>query len=419
MDTHNKKYLFFPKLNRKHLLFLLFLIIACIKKGAQIYFEQNQRLAVEFLQLYMFDIGDFLSIIPFFILKKRTKNKIAKVELNKIATTIDIRYTNFNPNDKKFRCITLRNIFIFTIINFIAQISSVIYYVIKEDQKLVVKQAYLNSTLIFNIIFVIIFSLLILHTKFYMHHLFALVLDTFCLIVLSIIDLVNIFKDEEVNISMSIIYILIIILNALLYSLGNVMAKYIFLFNFISTYALLLIKSIFHFIYLIIFSIPFISKKIGDKNGENGNIFLMIADIFEDKTYYLIIIAYTITSFFYNNLLFKIIDIFSPNHFTISRLLENVGIFIIDSIINETGSIGYLVLKSVMYIILIIAALIYNELLVINICNLGKNTQLFLDFEAENEMFLNKENDRDSKIEIYDSNNNLGSYEIELQETVQ
>ena len=197
------------------------------------------------------------------------------------------------------------------------------------------------------------------------------------------------------------------------------MAKYIFLFNFISTYALLLIKSIFHFIYLIIFSIPFISKKIGDKNGENGNIFLMIADIFEDKTYYFIIIAYTITSFFYNNLLFKIIDIFSPNHFTISRLLENVGIFIIDSIINETGSIGYLVLKSVMYIILIIAALIYNELLVINICNLGKNTQLFLDFEAENEMFLNKENDRDSKIEIYDSNNNLGSYEIELQETVQ
>ena len=34
------------------------------------------------------------------------------------------------------------------------------------------------------------------------------------------------------------------------------------------------------------------------------------------------------------------------------------------------------------FILLILAALIYNELLDINICGLGKYTKLFLDYEA-------------------------------------
>ena len=66
-----KKYFFFPKLQLRHLLFLFFFIISFIKKGTQIYFEKNQRIAIEFLKLYMYDVGDFLSIIPFLIIKKR------------------------------------------------------------------------------------------------------------------------------------------------------------------------------------------------------------------------------------------------------------------------------------------------------------------------------------------------------------
>ena len=76
MNTPKKKYLLFPKINLKHSLFLFFLIVACIKKGVQIYFEKNQRLAVEFLKLYMYDIGDMFTIIPYLIVKKRIKNLI-------------------------------------------------------------------------------------------------------------------------------------------------------------------------------------------------------------------------------------------------------------------------------------------------------------------------------------------------------
>ena len=117
----------------------------------------------------------------------------------------------------------------------------------------------------------------------------------------------------------------------------------------------------------------------------------MIADIFEDKIYICIVIVYTITSFFYNNLYFKIIDVFSHNHFVISRIFEFFGIFIIDLIVYGADSEDYLIVKIILFILLIISAFIYNEFLVINLCGLSKNTKLFLDYEAENEILFNKD----------------------------
>ena len=99
-----------------------------------------------------------------------------------------------------------------------------------------------------------------------------------------------------------------------------------------------MIKSIFHFASLIIFSFPFLFKEIVDENGEQKLVFYMIADIFRDKNYIFIVIGFTIVSFFYNNLIFIIIDFFSPNHFVILRTLENIGIFFIDLFMNGYDS---------------------------------------------------------------------------------
>ena len=117
----------------------------------------------------------------------------------------------------------------------------------------------------------------------------------------------------------------------------------------------------------------------------------MIADIFSDKKYIFIAIGFTIVSFFYNNLMFKIIDFFSPNHFVISRTLENIGTFFIDLFMNGYDSKFSLSIQIVVHFFLIIAALIFNEFLVINICGLSKNTKLFLDYEVEREINNEKE----------------------------
>ena len=60
---------------------------------------------------------------------------------------------------------------------------------------------------------------------------------------------------------------------------------------------------------------------------------------------------------------------------------------------NGPDKEGYLAIRIIMYIILIIASFIYNEFLVINICGLSKNTKLFLDYEVERENIFNKQDD--------------------------
>ena len=394
-ENYSKKYILFQKLHLRHFLFLAFFIVSFLKKTVQTFFEINQKIALEFLQLYMFNLGDMLSVIPYKIMKKRMKKE--KIEIDNKEEENEnvggIKYIYISEAKRIKNSKTIIIIILLTIIDFIAQISSVIYLVEKEGHKLSVKQVNLNATLVFRIIFVSIFSICILHTKFYRHNLFSFSIDIICLIILAVIDIKKIYEDHGDNITMSIIYILIRILNEVLYSLVNVLAKYIFLFHFISTYYLLIYKSIFDFFYLIIFSFPFIFIKLQDQNGESKNVFSMLINIFEDAKYFAIVLGFIIVSFLYNNLIFKIIDIFSPNHFIISRLLENFGMFLIDLMMNGPDKEGYLAIRIIMYIILIIASFIYNEFLVINICGLSKNTKLFLDYEVERENIFNKQDD--------------------------
>ena len=389
-----KKYILFPKLHLKHLLFLFFFIISFIKKGTQIYFEKNQRIAIEFLKLYMYDIGDMFTIIPYLIMKKRIKSLI--IDKSDSINDSYKEYIYNRPEANIYNRPAFRKVFLLSIVNIIAQIAPVIYFVAKDEQKIDVNQGKLNSVLIFNIFAIMVFSIFILHTKFYKHHLFAILIDIFCLIILTILDLKNIIGSGD-NVTMPIIYIFVRIFSVILYSFENVLAKIIFLYNYMPTYTLLLNKSIFQFFYLVLFSFPFIFIKLDDKDGESRLIFSMIADIFKDKIYIYIVIVYTIISFFSNNLYLKIIDVFSPNHFVISRIFEFFGIFIIDLIVYGPDKEEYLIVKIILFILLIISAFIYNEFLVINICGLSKNTKLFLDYEAENEILLNKDIEKEEQ----------------------
>ena len=403
MYGQKKKYLLFPKLYSKHLLFLYFFIISCLKKGAQIFFEKDQRLSIEFIKLYLYDFGDFLSIIPLLIMKKRMKNEQKdhnKINIENVLNDANIQSFHYNRNIKKSNWALYRNIFIFVYVDFIGQISSVIFYVIQNEQKLIVKQANLNSASIFNIISILLFSICLLHTKVYKHHIFSILINMICFIVLTAIDITRIYDSGE-NIIVSIMYLLVRIFSAILYSAENVIAKIIFLYYYLSTFGLLVWKAVIDFFNLIIFSFPFIFIKLQDKEGEQKIVFEMIADVFDDKIYILIFILYMLTNFFYTNMCLKIIDAFSPNHFVISRLLENLAVFIIDLIVNGPSSQEDLIIRIISFILLILAALIYNEFLVINICGLSKNTQLFLDYEAKYDFSftqnINDDEDEDDK----------------------
>jgi len=417
MDINKKKYIFFSKLQPRHLLFLFFFIISCIKSGMQLHLSKNKGIGIEFLKLYMYNFGDFLTIIPFLIVKKRVKTEKEAISTeNTVAEkNFELIYNNEEQNQNDFSI--FKKLFILTIADFIAQIGTVILKIINVKQKLEVKKSNLNSLLIFNIIATFLLSIFILRKKFYKHHLFAILIDILCLIILAITDIYDII-DAGDEIKLSLLFILVKIIGVILYSLENVLAKKLFLYNYMTSYALLVNKAIFHFVYLIIFSFPFIFIELDDENDESKIVFSMIVDFFENKINILIVIIFIIISFFYNNLLMLIIDIFSPDHFVISKIFENVGNFIIDLIFYGADKEKYLAINIIMFILLILSAFIYNEFLVLNICGLSKNTKLFLDYEAESENMLNRisENFDDRNTYFEENNHNLLS-EQELKNT--
>ena len=393
----NKKYCLFPKPHFNHFLFLFYFVSAMVKQYIFKGTKKINNLSVPIFKLYIFNIGDFLSIIPYLILKEKTKSNNNKLIKNNILK----KYIHPDIFKKKKKQIII-NIFIMCLFDFIGQTSTTIFYLIEGNQKIQVKHANLNIVLIFNIIFLFLLSKFILNMILYLHHYLSFIIYIICLIVISIIDFTEIESKDSIN---SLLYMTIRVFSVLLYSIVNNIAKIMFFKYYYSPYLLLLIKAIIHFFFLIIFSIPLIFVKFKDENEQEKIIFSMIGNIFKDnKIIILFYIIYLISSFFYNILNFIIIDKFSPTHTAIAFISENFAIFIINAITSDTKIDYKFGIRFVMYILLIIASCIFNEFLVINICSLANNTKLFLDNKEKNDLILIDEINNEQNMELYEDN---------------
>ena len=386
------KRLFFEKPHINHFLFLFFFVSSIIKQIIFKDIKDKVNLSIPIFKLYIYDAGDLLSFIPYLIIKKKSKSQIPIAERKKRKMNeeeIKYIYNDLtNEEFKKNKMYIILFIFLLTILDFIAQISTVTFYLITGNQKFQVKQAHLNITLIFNVIGLFLFSKLFLRTTFRRHHFFSLIVFIVCLIVIVVLDIIQIIKEYGNNYKKPLIFLAIKIFTVILYSLEDVIAKVIFLNYYFTPYFLLLVKAIVQFGYLVIFSFPLIFTKIKLEGGGEVIIYSMFKDIFKEDIYYLYYFIYLVNSFFYNTLNFIIIDKFSANHSGISRIFENLGIFIINSITQDIVADYYLGLRIVMYVLLIIASFIFNEIVVINIFGLANGTQLFLDYKEQNDLSL-------------------------------
>ena len=127
------------------------------------------------------------------------------------------------------------NIFIISIIDFIAQISKIVFYIILNDQKTQIKQANINIVLIFNVIFLFLLTKFILDITFYLHHYFSFLIFIVCLLVIVIIDFIEINTVSNALLDY-LLYIVISIFEFLLYSIESIMAKIMFLKYYYSPY---------------------------------------------------------------------------------------------------------------------------------------------------------------------------------------
>ena len=385
-----KKIFLFPKCEWKYLLFLFFFIFSFLQNAIIRWISWGAKdVAQPFLNTYLFNISDYLAVIPFIIIKIRSK-RMTKENMLALQLTIKSALTNSTSNtlDKK------RTFFFWLVVSvgifdFLSHVSSLAFYLVfgKNDRPL--SENNLSSMLIFNTIVIYVASRLILKTYFYRHHYFSFILNVFCIIILLSLDIYNtiVQKKETDSSNMIFFYFAKKILTIIFYSIEDVIGKKVLLDDLMNIYSLLFYRAIVETVLLILFSIPFIFIKITNKAKTpevTSNIFLQIGDLFKGSEFYKVFL-FILTNFFYNIFIWSIIDKFSPSHYAISNIFESTGT-LIRLWITEKDSVQQPVIRLIIYVILIIGSVIHSEMVVLNFCSMQKNTKLFLEIKEKIEI---------------------------------
>jgi hypothetical protein len=202
-----------------------------------------------------------------------------------------------------------------------------------------------------------------------------------------IFNIFNIFYDrkEEENQKSKLeifIYFLFLIAQTIAYSLEDVLNKIALSRESLTPYSLLFYKAVFQIPLVIITSI----------------IVLPIHNSFSDfssfdtgyKTYELLRRAlFIILNILRSIFLVQVIDKFSSQHLSILKVMESIlmfGYFLISNKYEKDHKDFYIPVISISFIITVFTSLIYNEILVINLCGMQDYTQHGLDIQAEKDL---------------------------------
>ena len=368
-------------------------------ESASKYFLPSQILIL----FYIGNISDFLAIIPYFIrnrsLKKEEENFNAKTDDTENNKHFDDSSLIYNDNkisisNKKKKTILFYLILV-GILDFLHKLAFMLYSIIFKDKEMDIYP--FSCAVIFEIILQFICSYFILKIHFYKLQKFSLFLNLGIFTIILIIDIINIVIRQSFDPKSYIFYAF----NIIIYSIEYSYVKKILLNGFISVYILMIIKGFIFFIFVILFSlIMLLAKK---------DIFPRIGFFLTHTKYILLTIAKIFTNFFVSLSIWLIIDRFSPNYFPFALIFNEICYFIVELIVGEYDYkiMGWdLYFRIFLYAISFIGVMIHNEIVVINICNLGSDTKYFLDLKLKSEeLFSNTDNPE--IIKRYDSLNEM------------
>ena len=158
-----------------------------------------------------------------------------------------------------------------------------------------------------------------------------------------------------------------------------------------------------------LYSVVFIFVKLPDKNGVKSIVFTRFGKIYENRINILLYILLFFNEYIMNLNLYFIIDKFSPIHFAVASILENFGSLLISIIYREIAILEFFI-KLAIYFILILAAFVYNEFIILNFCGFQKQTKYSLlkmaNTEKNNSISINNNNNNDNDLFSEDENLN-------------
>jgi len=314
------------------------------------------------------------ALIPFFILKKRTKSVTSTdIELSSsssISTKHSRKYI-YVKGEKRI----LKGIWKFVFISAVIFTINQVLYVVTLSVK--------TNTTTLDIVFTSIFYYLFLKVRLYRHHYLSMIL-----IIISGASIDLFLGNLQLDFGSQIGTFFLRVLRESMYSLSSVVDNYIMEKKFISEYTILLVDGISCVILFLIFVI-FDYNYIGiDKYDDYFSNFSGI-EVF-------MIFATIVTQFFLNLFLLITNKINSPCHCFIVFVFGYMANYVDFSEKSTIVICGTLVI--------LLFALIFNEIIELNFCGLSYNTKRNIMLRAEKDKEenydLNRSDTNDSTNEI-------------------
>jgi len=227
-----------------------------------------------------------------------------------------------------------------------------------------------STYLFYKIFCFILFSRIILHLQIYKHQLLSIIIIIICITILIIIYFI--YKEEESkNLLFNSFYLLFM---ASFYSLFNILEKRYYNIYMDSPYYFMFVIGLISLSIVIPYEIITLIT-IGENTDFNGILYQVKYNFNKDSYLYLLLfIGDVLVSFIWASVIHLIFYYFPPCHFIISESFGQIlSTFINDSI--KVYPINIKIIIYVLYVIITIATLIYNEVIIINIGDLSINSK--------------------------------------------
>ena len=377
----------FGKINRYIILILfgaIFRSLLTLLEQNSVNFENENKHPIVYSMIY--SLGLCLNFILVLIIKFRKKS--AK-EVEGKKSVVD----NLLPLDKDNRINAFANmnikqitnkekylwILLISIIDYISYVFFCKFWVNYEN--------YLN-TWAFTIGFMSIFSYKILQIKYYRHHYLCIIVIIIEGISYNIIS----HKFYPEAFMKNYLYYLSFLVTEVIFSLLSVLDKYLIHKKYINSYEILFSQGIIEFI------LGLITLTITTKINKLDNFFDFIHSLSNNGKEIVIFVALIIDQFFVYAVQITVIDIFSPFHVFLMKIINEFILFF-STIDKNINNIKVLILTLVCIVTCLLMILIFIEIIELNFCGLSYMTKKNIELRAKLDSVLEVNDDEKGGID--------------------
>ena len=244
----------------------------------------------------------------------------------------------------------------------------------------------------------IFLSRIILGEKIYNHQIFSSIIILISILIVIILFLIKVSLTSDFY-----LHLIFILFVSSFYSLFNILEKKYYNIYMDSPYHLMFEIGLFSLILTTIYEI-ITDLTIGIDFNFNGIYYQFGKNIEKYGTLYILIfIGDILSAFIWLWGIQLTVYFFTPCHFIISESLSQIITTFIESSIKEYN-IGFKSTTYVLYLIIVFASFVYNEVIIINICKLSKNTRKKIEKREliEKDILLNLVNNEEERNTEFD-----------------